>query len=456
MVQPTAKPNVVVCLCDQLRAFEVGCYGNAVIRTPNIDRLAREGVRFEVACSNNPVCTPGRSILLTGQYSRTCQGTLVNCGEPVAERVQLPDVTLAEALKSEGYDTALIGKWHIAPEPAVVGFDHAVYPHHQHRYTGQTFHRSYGEDVVIDGFTVDYEIEELEKYIRSHRDQPFFLFHSISQPHMPVDDVPERIKTMYSRDEVPLRPNVFEDGRMAHDENWFRIYLYDYLYYEKHLPYTQTPLEDFDLRDLTARYYGNTTWADEQVGALVGILEENGILENTVIVFTSDHGDNLGSHQLFNKDQLYEESIRIPMIFHWPAGLRRRKVSWQVASLVDVMPTVLALVGVRTPGTCQGTDLSQVVRGEADVVGANCAFIETSPGLIGIRTLTHLYGAQKERTPDRRTTRVIDDEFMFFHIPTDQYQCDNLAKTHKRREAAALLRDRLLRWDLETPWMRGG
>jgi len=458
MAQSSSKPNVIVCLCDQLRAFEVGCYGNSVVKTPNIDRLAREGVRFEVACSNNPVCTPGRSILLTGQYSRTCQGMLVNCGEPVPERVQLPGPTLAEAFKEAGYDTALIGKWHIAPEPATVGFDFAVYPHHAHRYTGQTFHRSDGEDVVIDGFTTDYEIEELGKNIRQHRDPesssgPFFLFHNISQPHMPLDDAPERIKTMYSRDEVPLRPNVFEDGRMAHDENWFRIYLYDYLYYQKHLPYTEAPLKDgFDLRDLTALYYGTTTWTDDQVGALVGLLERNGILDNTIIVFTSDHGDNLGSHQFFNKDLLYEESIRIPMIFHWPAALRRRKVSWQVGSLVDVMPTVLSLAGVRTPQTCQGTDLAQVVRGEADVLGENAAFIETSAGPVGIRTLTHLYGIQKQRTPDRRTTDVTDDDYMLFDVPADPYEFENLAKTGKNREAADRLRDRLLKWDLDTPW----
>ena len=459
MAKSSSKPNIIVCLCDQLRAFEVGCYGNSVVRTPNMNRLAARGVRFEVACSNNPVCTPGRSILLTGQYSRTCQGVLVNCGEPVPERVQLADPTLAEVLKEQGYQTALIGKWHIAPEPATVGFDFAVYPHHAHRYTGQTFHRGGGEDVVIDGFTTDYEINELGDYIREHRDPesssgPFFLFHNISQPHMPLDDAPERIKTMYSRDEVPLRPNVFEDGRMAHDENWFRIYLYDYLYYQKHLPYTEKPLKDgFDLRDLAALYCGLTTWADDQLGSLMSLLEENGIAENTIVVFTSDHGDNLGSHQLFNKDQLYEESIRIPLIVHWPWKLTRRTVSWQVASLVDVMPTVLSLAGIRTPSSCQGTDLAQVVRGQADVVGENAAFIETSQGPVGIRTLTHLYGIQKERTADWRTTNVVDDDHMFFDIPADPYELDNLAKTGKKREAADRLRDRLLRWDVETPWM---
>jgi arylsulfatase A-like enzyme len=210
-------------------------------------------------------------------------------------------------------------------------------------------------------------------------------------------------------------------------------------------------------------------------------LASAGLDENTIVVFTSDHGDNLGSHQLFNKDQLYEESIRIPLIFHWPARLRPRTAKWQVGSLVDLMPTVLSLAGIRTPSSCQGTDLVQVVRGEADVVGENAAFIETSQGPVGMRTLTHLYGIQKERTPAKSLQvsqvslqvsipggipggipgipgipggmeSIIDDDHMFFDIPADPYENDNLAKSGKNREAADLLRDRLIRWDRQTPW----
>ena len=236
MAQAQRKPNVIVCLCDQLRAFEVGCYGNSFIRTPNMDRLAERGVRFDIACSNNPVCTPGRSVLLSGQYSRTCMGSLVNVGEPVPERIQLTDPTLADSFKAAGYDTALIGKWHIGPTPQAIGFDFAVYPYHAHRYTHQLFHRSYGEDITVEGFGADYETEELGKYISEHRESPFFMYYNISQPHMPVDDIPEQYKTMYDRNTVPLRPNVYEDGKLAHDENWFRIYLYDYLYYGHNCP----------------------------------------------------------------------------------------------------------------------------------------------------------------------------------------------------------------------------
>ncbi|MGQ9455330.1 MAG: sulfatase-like hydrolase/transferase [Armatimonadota bacterium] len=453
MVSIVDKPNIVVCLCDQLRAFETGCYGNRVIQTPNIDRLASEGVRFEFACTNNPVCSPARSILISGQYSRTCQGTLVNCGEPVRERVQLPEPTLAEVLKDAGYKTALIGKWHIAPSPETVGFDFAVYPHHRHRYTSQTFHHSFGEDILVEGFGADYEISELKKFVREYRDKPFFLFHNISQPHMPLADIPSKFKTMYAADQIPLRANIYANGRMAYDEKWFRIYLYDHLNYEEHLSYTEQPLpEGFDLRSLTALYYGAVTYADEQVGALMKTLEENNLANDTLVVFTSDHGDNLGSHHLFNKDQLYEESIRIPLIFWWPNRLKPKNVNWQVASLIDVMPTILSLIGISAPKHCQGTDLSKVALGQADVVGENCAFIEVSNGAVGIRTLRHLYGIRKERMPGGKAGKVVDEKLLFFDLVNDPYELNNLIQAQADSEIATYLRRRILRWDAETPW----
>lgn len=110
-------PNVVICFCDQLRAFDVGCYGDKQIRTPNIDRLASEGVRFETACTNNPVCTPARSILLSGQYSQSCVGSVTNAPEPEPERTVFPDPTIADVLSAAGYRTGLIGKWHIGCNP---------------------------------------------------------------------------------------------------------------------------------------------------------------------------------------------------------------------------------------------------------------------------------------------------------------------------------------------------
>ena len=463
MIPRRDKPNVIVCLCDQLRAFDVGCYGSSFVRTPNMDAFASQGVRFETACSNNPLCTPARSILLSGQYSRTCAGSLTNVGEPEPERGIFPDPTIADAFKAAGYRTGLIGKWHIGPHPRTLGFDSAFFPHHSHRYTGQTYFDNDDRSRVIDGFAHEAELDELSRFLETDPGEPFFLYYNISQPHMPLADIPERYKQMYAPADVPLRANVFADGKAACDENWFLIYLWDYLYYDRHLPYTVKLPEGFDLRRLTALYDGSVTWADDQLGELMRKLASAGLDENTIVLFTSDHGDNLGSHQLFNKDRLYEESIRIPMMYRWPGGLATPPsppyqggdggvIDTQVASLVDVMPTLLSLAGVDVPKSVQGVDVSRVLSGENASVGENAAFIETSDGPVGIRTLEHLYGINKAKDGKHRTSDVTDDSYMFFDITRDPLQARNLAD--QPDAVADDLRERVLRWDRETPWLR--
>jgi choline-sulfatase len=356
--------------------------------------------------------------------------------------------TMAEVFRAAGYRTALIGKWHIEPDPHLLGFDYAVYPHYSHRYAGQTFHEADGGQRVVEGFGADYEMDLLRSYLGQRRDEPFFLYYNISQPHMPLAGMPETYRTMYPRDSVPLRENVYQDGRMAHDERWFRIYLWDYLFYREHLPYTEKSLGDFDLRDLTALYYGAGTWADDQLGELIRCLDENGLTEDTLVVFTSDHGDNLGSRHLFNKDVLYEEAIRIPLIFHWLRGLRSGVVETQVASLLDVMPTVLSLSGIETPPTAQGTELSPVLRREEEFLGENAAFIETSKGDIGIRTLACLYGVLRAVARDGASGDPGDE--MLYDITADPLQQRNLAE---ESQAADKLKDRLGLWNLGTPWL---
>ncbi len=454
------KPNVVVVMCDQLRAFEVGCYGNPVIRTPNIDRLAAEGVRFTHAVSNNPVCMSARSCLLSGQYSRTCQGFLGNYSEtdadgnvslpeyPEQERRFLLDPSLPEQLKAIGYETTLIGKWHVQPAPPQVGFDYSLYPRVHHRHSGQTFIENHGEGEVVEGFSVDYEARAVRDYLDSVAGdgKPFFLYYSISPPHMPLDDAPEEYLHMYSPDEVPIRDNVRQaDGQLPFDENWFKIYLWDFLYYQEHLEHTEHLPEGFTLRHLIARYYGLTSWVDDQIGKLLQGLSANGLAQDTIVLFLSDHGDNLGSHGLFNKGRLIEESIRIPMVWWGPSRLAPQVRDGEVASIIDVMPTILDLAGGHTPATVQGRSLSAALHDEGD--GPDHAFIETTGGEIGLRTPGHLCGLQLDE--DRRTIRKRGG--CLYDLETDPCEMTNLMATGEEPDVAAVLGNRLRDWHETTP-----
>lgn len=454
------SPNIIVCTCDQLRAFEVGCYGHPVVQTPHIDRLAAQGVRFEHAVTNNPVCMPARSCLLSGQHSRTCTGKLMNHTQrgpdgttilselPAPHRHELLDPTLAEHFKALGYDTALIGKWHIHPAPQLVGFDHAHYPWVHHRHTGQTFVDTAGDSRVVEGFSVEFEADRVGDYLSEQRDRPFFLFYNISPPHMPLMDAPQTYLTMYAPEDVQLRPNVHIDGRPAHDERWFRIYLWDFLFYQEQLPHTMTLPSGFDLRDLTALYYGLTTWVDDTVGRLMANLRQHGLADNTIVVFLADHGDNLGSHHLFNKGRLIEESIRIPLIFYAPKRWSARVNSAQVAQIIDVMPTLLDLCGGTAPPQVQGRSLADIIKGTREQLADKDAFIETHEGQIGVRTRTHLFGLQLK---DDLCT-FAEQGGCFFDLRTDPYEQHNLIQTGTQRKIADSLRQRLETWNRQTTW----
>lgn len=452
------QPNVIVCQCDELRAFEVGCYGNKVIRTPHIDALAADGLRFETACPNNPVCTPSRSILISGQYCRTCTGTLGNQADtpPSRERVRLKDTTIPEAFRAAGYHTALIGKWHVHPHPNAVGFAESCFPHHSHRHTRQTFFDDWGEGYEAPGFAPEFERDRVAKFFEKRKagGQPFFLYYNISPPHMPVGDAPEKYLTMYKPGEVLLRENAFKEGQMAYDEHYFKIYLWDFVYYRNHEPHTEKLPAGFDLRALTALYYGATSWVDDLVGAMMRNLRACGLADDTIVVFTSDHGDNLGSHGLFGKSELTEESIRVPMIFAGP-GVPKGKVNReQVMSIVDLMPTLLGAAGVRVPECVQGVDRSAILRGEAQTVGESAAYIETSRGCIGIRTPTHTYGIQMDPAENRLDRRTVKDErYQFWDNRSDPWQRNNLAKTDEQADLAADLHERVLAFHRRTPAM---
>jgi choline-sulfatase len=448
-------PNILVLLSDQLRPFELGCYGHPVIRTPHIDRLAAAGVRFEHAVTPNPLCTPARASLLSGQYSRTCTGMLGCVGEPDEQRRHFPDATLPELLHAAGYETRLVGKWHLKPLPRLLGFERAVYPRVDHRNSGQTYSDETGRSWVQEGYGPELEVAETCDFLAGPHDRPFFLFHNLCLPHMPYFDVPSRHRQRYAGVDLPLRPNTLRDGRLYHDEEAFKIYLYDYLHYREKLPWADRLPDGYDLHRLYADYAGMVDAVDGQVGAILNRLEACGLREETIVLFASDHGDNLGSHHLWNKHSINQEAVRIPWILAWPGQLAPAVPMQQVASLVDVAPTLLGLAGLDIPAHMQGRDLAPVLRGARDRIGDGASFIENIGGEIAVRTPTHLYGvmtALRAGAPDRIVT---DRQFALYDLASDPFEQRNLAPTGAQADVARELCARILAWNQTTPWMPG-
>lgn len=453
------QPNILLIMCDELRWCEVGCYGHRTIRTPHIDALAARGTRFETAVSNCPVCLPARSVVLSGQYSRRCTGGVGNVSLPLRDgggvmpqwprerRGHLQDPTLPELLRAIGYHTSAIGKWHIEAWPDAVGFDRYLIPAHQHANSAQWYCEDGGPLFSPPEYGVDYEAKRVGDFFRgrSASDEPFFLYYNISPPHMPLADAPDKYTTMYRRDEVVVRPNVDLDKPMPDWENMARTYLWDYRFYRDHLPYTMHLPDGCDLVELQRLYMGLTTWVDDTVGRVMADLTEAGLADNTLVIFTSDHGENLGSFQRWGKGALNEEAMRIPMICAGPDI--DTAVTARIGSLVDLAPTLLTYAMGDAPAHMQGRSLLPALTGSDDLTD-NHAFIETGIHGIGMRTHDRLVGL-----PWRfdRDTPAPAEPHELYDLAADPYELDNLATHSAAVTEAADLLDTLQQWHHDTP-----
>jgi len=253
---------------------------------------------------------------------------------------------------------------------------------------------------------------------------------------------------MYRPEDVPIRPNVDLDTPLKDQDHWFKIYRYDFRHYNLHLPYAERLPEGYSLRHLIAEYYGMTTWMDSAVGRMLAALDEAGLADDTIVVFVSDHGDNLGSLGLVQKGGPNEESIRVPMLIRWPM-LRRGAsvVRSHVMSLVDVAPTLLSLVGVDVPEHMPGRDLAPLCCGE-DSDAVPHAVVETRGGA-AIRSPGHLCFLPFVQG----THQLADQPTKLFDLAEDPYELQNRAGDPAAVAEARELVTALREWDAATPWM---
>ena len=330
------RPNVVFVFADQWRAQATGYSGNAQVATPHLDRLARESVNFTHAVAGCPVCSPWRGSLLTGQYPLT-HGIFVN-DVPLADS----GTRLGEAFAQAGYDTAWIGKWHIdghgrseyIPPERRHGFGYWKVLECTHDYNNSAYYAGKGtEKLHWEGYDAIAQTRDAQGYLREHDgSNPFLLVLSWGPPHNPYETAPGEYRRRYRPEDIELRPNV-------------------------------PPECAAEAREWLAGYYAHCTALDDCVADLLATLEETGLARNTIFVFTSDHGDMLGSQGTVRKQKPWEESIRVPFLLRCP-GVTVRDTD-ALLNTPDIMPTLLGLCDIPVPETVEGLDFSDHIRNSA-------------------------------------------------------------------------------------------
>ncbi len=346
------KPNLLFIFADQLGATYMGCYGHPQVKTPQLDKFTERSVIFQNAYTATPLCTPFRGTLFTGRYPEQT-GIVLN-----EMRVPRSEVTLASLFNEAGYNTSFVGKWHLSGNPRrtwvppeeranfsdFAGWDCGHVWHINQRYFDGDSTKTYtmaGHDT--DGLT-DLAQDRLKKH--SEKEDPFCMFVSYQAPH-PYCEAPDEYMAMYPEDKLALRPTVDpESYNMWTDHG------------------VPEPVK-ISVTEWTRRYFAEITHLDAAIGRLLVSLEAQGLMDDTVVVITADHGEMNGGHGCYQKRVPFEEATRIPLIVKLPGQTQGRSTD-ALFSSVDFLPTLLGLCGLPAAQTAEGKDYSPLLLSQPD------------------------------------------------------------------------------------------
>jgi len=351
---PSAKrPNVVAIVTDDQGRWACGAYGNSEIHTPNIDRIGQDGLTFTNAFVATPVCSPSRATYLTGRFPTELGITDYIAPIESDAGLGLKAVTWPQVLRKNGYRTGLVGKWHLGTQPKFhphrLGFDHFMGFLGGGTRPMDPVLESEGENVPLKGPLPDLLVDNAIQFVRTNRNQPFALCLHFRAPHLPYGPVPKVDSTPYENldPDVPIPPGA----NAAQVKRWNRD------------------------------YYASITSVDRNVGRLLDVLDELELTENTLVVFTSDHGYNNGRHGIDTKGNgrwiaggvigpkrpnMWDTSIRVPLLARWPSTIEAGRTTDRAVSNVDVFRTVLGALSIPLPekNTVHGEDYSPLFRGD--------------------------------------------------------------------------------------------
>jgi len=453
------KLNLLFIFTDQQRADTIAAYGNHRIEVPNLNRLAREGTVFERAYVTQPLCTPSRASILTGLYPHTA-GCITN-NIPLPQDVR----TLPELADFSDYGKGYIGKWHLGDEVfRQHGFDEWVSTEDGYRkYYGQgrdrLAHSSYYHWLVRNGFEPpetkegfsffsrkvaasmpeefckpSFEAQEASRFIRENRDRPFILYVNFLEPHTP---------------HLGPRDHQYDPGEVTLPKNFNMVPTEDQPLKARLKAERKEVPTEAGWRRLIASYWGQVSQVDTAMGKILDTVRECGLEKNTVTVFTSDHGDMMGSHQLTAKSLQFEEAVRIPLIIKVPGHPKSSSVIREPVSQVDLMPTLLNFMGKPVPKQSEGYSWRPMLDGAGELVEKD-VFIEWSPGGSG----------ESDEVDHSVRTIVTPDGWKFnwsafgqhelYNLNEDPIESTNLVRRGEHRPLIRKLVKRIRAWQART------
>ena len=477
------RPNIVFIFSDQQRQDTLACYGADWMNVPNLNALADQSFVFENAYVAQPVCTPARATIMTGLYP--------HAAGPIVNQIHLPEDTpvIAEMISSD-YIKGYMGKWHLGNDlVAQHGFDVWKSTEDGHRFAKpeQRFlTSSYNQYLVEQGYEPDrlrngvgmfssdkhYEVPEEHQmasylgdqaadFIEENKDRPFVLYVSTFEPHSPYHGP---FMDMYDPATLPVGPAFLEKPETASlvnrvRANYFLQFMLDGVdqtqdnYMMRYAASREDVSTELGWRTLRAHYMANITLVDRMVGKITSALERAGVADNTVVVFTSEHGDMMGDHGMLEKRSFFEEASRVPLLMRVPWLSQEQTILEGSVGHADLVPTLLDLIGEEAPDTLQGKSLQPVLKGDSDL-SENDVFVQwngTSEEIVdrflGSAEINRMLALpwRSVITPDRwKLNLCAGDQCELYDLNNDPHEMNNLfndpAQADRVRDMAARIR----------------
>lgn len=442
------QPNILFLMADQMAASALPMYGHKLVKTPNLDALAKDAVVFDSAYCNSPLCAPSRYVLMTGQLP-----SKINAFDNAADLpADIP--TFAHYLRKENYQTALSGKMHFCGPEQLHGFedrlttdiypaDYGWFPNWDEPDTRPTWYHNMssvtqaGPCVRTNQLDFDDEVtfqakRYLHDYARGKQERPFCLTVSLTHPHDPYA-IPQKYWDLYKDEEIELpKIDIPKSEQDPHSLRLQDVFAYD-----------EQPVTEQQIKNARRAYYGAISYVDEKIGEILQSLKDCHLDEDTIIVFSGDHGDMLGERNLWYKMSFFEDSVRVPMLIHAPKRFSPKRVS-QSVSTMDLLPTFVDMATNETKCEyampIQGRSLMPHLNGSSsdghdEVIGE----------YFGEGTIAPLFMI---RRGDYKYVYCSKDPDQLFNLKLDPFELNNLANDDAHHDCLMSFREEALaRWD---------